>query len=95
MPPSQISASLKRQALHYRVPLFRRVQGRRVQRTAVELRRLIHAKPAYKKNICLRGASGQIMKLFSQHRLRRRGGVVITNPKEALAIALSIAGKRC
>jgi hypothetical protein len=48
-----------------------------------------------KKEVCRREKIGTVMKEFKEKKLKLRNKQTVTNPKQAIAIALSIAKRNC
>jgi hypothetical protein len=48
-----------------------------------------------KKELCKREKIGVVMKEFKEKKLKLRNKQPVTNPKQAIAIALSIADRNC
>jgi hypothetical protein len=58
-------------------------------------KRLSIKKLSEKKKLCVRNKVGIVMKEFKQKKLKTSAGKIVRNPKQGIAIALSVARKTC
>ena len=65
------------------------------KRRSVQKKRSLKVNLSKKKKTCMKNKVGLVMKEFKEKTLRSSAGQLVTNPKQGIAIALSVARKTC